>query len=217
MNANLKHNHPVTTVGSRRLFNSPLLEKLSRTHIAVPLTIFLGFAVIILSWSIVYTSLSIPSTVALFTFGCFLFTWVEYNVHRYLFHIPTPTVMKRKFQYTIHGVHHRFPKDKDRLAMPPLLSITIATVMLALLKLTIGNFAFAFMAGFLTGYSAYLFVHYIVHACPQPKGFFKLLWRNHAIHHYKNGDVAFGVSSPLWDYIYRTMPTRSIRDEQQLS
>ena len=37
---------------------------------------------------------------------------------------------RAKIQYMAHGVHHEFPKDKDRLAMPPLLSVTIATILL---------------------------------------------------------------------------------------
>jgi sterol desaturase/sphingolipid hydroxylase (fatty acid hydroxylase superfamily) len=31
------------------------------------------------------------------------------------------------------------------------------------------------------------------------------LWINHGTHHYKNGEMVFGVSSPLWDYLYGTM------------
>jgi sterol desaturase/sphingolipid hydroxylase (fatty acid hydroxylase superfamily) len=49
----------------------------------------------------------------------------------------------------------------------------------------------------------------MVHAFQPPKNFFKVLWVNHSIHHYKDGEVVFGVSSPLWDYIYGTMTVRS--------
>jgi sterol desaturase/sphingolipid hydroxylase (fatty acid hydroxylase superfamily) len=105
----------------------------------------------------------------------------------------------------MHGVHHEFPKDKDRLAMPPLLSITIATILLLLFRLVMGDLVFAFLPGFLVGYAAYLSVHYMVHAFQPPKNFFKVLWVNHSVHHYKDGEFIFGVSSPLWDYIYGTM------------
>jgi sterol desaturase/sphingolipid hydroxylase (fatty acid hydroxylase superfamily) len=44
-----------------------------------------------------------------------------------------------------------------------------------------------------------------VHAYPPPGNFFKALWINHSVHHYKDGEAVFGVSSPLWDYIYGTM------------
>jgi sterol desaturase/sphingolipid hydroxylase (fatty acid hydroxylase superfamily) len=197
--------------GTRQLFKNPVLEKLSRTHISVPLIIFALYSSGLLYWSVTHTTLSAGLTILLFFVGMLAFTWVEYNAHRYLFHMPTYTKVREKFQYTIHGVHHEFPKDKTRLAMPPLLSITISTILLLLFRLVMGDYVFAFLPGFLTGYAMYLSVHYMVHAFQPPNNFLKMLWVNHGIHHYKDGLVVFGVSSPLWDYIYGTMkkPIRS--------
>jgi sterol desaturase/sphingolipid hydroxylase (fatty acid hydroxylase superfamily) len=191
--------------GTQQLFKNPILERLTRTHIAVPISLFMLYAGGLLYWSVTNTALSPLLTITLFFVGWLVFTWVEYNVHRYLFHMNTHTELRTKFQYTMHGVHHEYPKDKDRLAMPPLLSITISTILLMLLRMVIGDFVFSFLPGFLVGYACYLGVHYIVHAYPPPKNFLRALWINHSIHHYKNGDVVFGVSSPLWDYIYGTM------------
>jgi sterol desaturase/sphingolipid hydroxylase (fatty acid hydroxylase superfamily) len=126
-------------------------------------------------------------------------------VHRHVFHLKPYTQLRAKLQYTMHGVHHEFPKDKDRLAMPPLVSITLSTILLLLFKVVMGDFVFAFLPGFLVGYALYLSVHYMVHAYAPPKNFFKALWVNHSVHHYKDGEVVFGVSSPLWDYVYGTM------------
>jgi sterol desaturase/sphingolipid hydroxylase (fatty acid hydroxylase superfamily) len=141
----------------------------------------------------------------MFALGVVSFTWVEYNVHRYVFHMTTYTKARAKLQYTMHGVHHEFPKDKDRLAMPPLLSVTIATILLLIFRVVLGDLVFAFLPGFLVGYALYLGVHYMVHAYQPPKNFLKALWVNHGVHHYKNGETVFGVSSPLWDYIYGTI------------
>lgn len=92
--------------------------------------------------------------------------------------------------------------------MPPLLSITISTVLLLIFRVLMGDVVFAFLPGFLVGYAAYISVHYMIHAYQPPKGFLKILWVNHSIHHYKNGEVVFGVSSPLWDYVFGTMSTK---------
>ena len=89
--------------------------------------------------------------------------------------------------------------------MPPILSITLSTLLLLLFRLVLGDFVFSFLPGFLAGYAAYLAVHYMVHAFQPPKNFLKMLWVNHAVHHYKNGVGVYGVSSPLWDYVYGTM------------
>lgn len=191
--------------GTKQLFKNPILEKLSRTHISVPLTIFFLYSAGLLYWSVTHTNLSVLVTIGLFFVGLLFFTWVEYWAHRGLFHMSTHTKKREEIQYTIHGVHHEFPKDKTRLAMPPLLSITFSTILLLLFRLVIGDYVFAFLPGFLTGYAAYLSVHYMVHAYQPPKNFLKYLWINHGTHHYKNGEMVFGVSSPLWDYIYGTM------------
>lgn len=191
--------------GTKQLFKNPILEKLTRTHISVPLIIFFIYSTALLYWSITHTTLSVWATIGTFFAGILVFTWVEYQVHRHVFHMKTFTEMRTKLQYTLHGVHHEFPKDKDRLAMPPLLSVTIATILLLLFKLVLGDFVFSFLPGFLVGYAGYLSVHYMVHAFPPPKNIFKVLWVNHGVHHYKDGEIIFGVSSPLWDYIYGTM------------
>lgn len=191
--------------GTKQLFKNPILEKLSRTHISIPLIIFFLYSSGLLYWSVTHTSLSAGVTIILFVTGVLAFTWVEYMVHRHLFHMTTYTALRAKLQYTMHGVHHEFPKDKDRLAMPPLLSVTISTILLLLFRVVMGDFAFAFLPGFLVGYAAYLAIHYVVHAYPPPKNFLKHLWINHGIHHYKDGEIVFGVSSPLWDYVYGTM------------
>jgi sterol desaturase/sphingolipid hydroxylase (fatty acid hydroxylase superfamily) len=191
--------------GTKQLFRNPVLEKLSRTHISVPLIIFFSYSAALLYWSITHTSLSIGTTVVMFFVGMLAFTWVEYNVHRYLFHMGANSEQRAKVQYTLHGVHHEFPKDKERLAMPPIVSITISTLLLFLFRLVLGDLVFSFLPGFLVGYAGYLSIHYMVHSFQPPKNFLKFLWINHGIHHYKNGEEVFGVSSPLWDYIYGTM------------
>lgn len=196
---------PPKNKGTKTLFENPILEKLSRTHISIPLSIFGIYAVSLLYWSATHTTLSAGATVGLFFIGFVSFTFVEYLLHRYVYHLSTHTAWRRKFQYMAHGVHHEFPKDKDRLAMPPLLSITVATILLLLFRLVMGDFAFAFLPGFLAGYAFYLSVHYVVHIYQPPKNFLKFLWVNHSIHHYKDGDHVFGVSSPLWDYVFGTM------------
>ncbi len=200
--------------GTKQLFKNPVLEALSRTHISVPLVVFFSYSAGLLYWSITHTALSAGTTVGMFFLGMIVFTWVEYMVHRYIFHLAPTTQRKANFQYTMHGVHHEFPKDKTRLAMPPLLSITVSTVLLMLLRLVLGDFVFSFLPGFLVGYAMYLAVHYMVHAYQPPKNFLKALWVNHAVHHYKEGEMVFGVSSPLWDYVYGTM-SKSIKTNEK--
>jgi 4-hydroxysphinganine ceramide fatty acyl 2-hydroxylase len=199
------------TKGRKQLFENSFLEKLTRTHIAIPISIFIIYSISLLIYSI-YTvqTLSNVQTVMFFFIGLFVFTFVEYVMHRYLFHIGTSTPARAKFQYTLHGVHHEYPKDKERLAMPPVMSITISTLLLFIFKFFIGDIVFAFLPGFLVGYSGYLVMHYIQHIFKAPKGFFNSWWVNHSVHHYKDQTKAYGVSSPFWDYVFGTMPTKKM-------
>lgn len=195
--------------GSKKIFDNPILERLSRTHISVPISIFVTISIILLGYAIAYTSLPVALIPFLFLGGFLFFTLMEYLAHRYLFHMKPDKNWKKVVQYNMHGVHHEFPKDKERLAMPPLLSIMFAGFFFIVFYSLMNTKVFGFLPGLMCGYSAYLFVHYIVHAYPPPKNIFKLLWVNHAIHHYKDDTVIFGVSSPLWDYIFGTMPKNS--------
>jgi sterol desaturase/sphingolipid hydroxylase (fatty acid hydroxylase superfamily) len=192
--------------GTKQLFQNPVLEQLSRTHIAVPLTLYSLVSLGLLYHGFSEKNLGIAAAVGLFLLGFIFFTLLEYLAHRHLFHMEPSTKVKAKIQYTVHGVHHEFPRDKDRLAMPPLLAMVYIVGLYFLFRFLLGDMVYAFLPGILIGYGTYLFVHYAVHAYQPPKNFLKVLWIHHGIHHYKDPNRAYGVSSPLWDYIFRTMP-----------
>ena len=170
--------------------------------------IFSIISIGLIYYGLVEKGLSVWTMVGLFLCGMLLFTLAEYIMHRYLFHMKEDTEQKKKLVYTMHGVHHHFPKDKDRLAMPIPASITLAFLFYLLYEFLMGDLVYAFLPGFLMGYASYLWVHFMVHAFQPPKNFFKILWVHHGIHHYKQPERAFGVSSPLWDLVFRTMPTK---------
>ena len=194
--------------GTKALFQNKFMERLTRTHIAVPLVVFFIISTGLMIYGFNHSYINAVSAPILFLSGLLVFTLVEYVMHRFLFHLPPKTEKAEKFAYTIHGVHHDYPKDKDRLAMPIPLSLLLSTGFFFLYKLIMGNLVFAFLPGFLIGYASYLWVHYMVHAFQPPKNFWKILWVHHGIHHYKEPERAFGVSSPLWDLIFRTMPRK---------
>ncbi|MEY3565413.1 MAG: hypothetical protein RJA23_1583 [Bacteroidota bacterium] len=194
--------------GSATLFSNPVLERISRTHISIPITLFLSISSVSIYYGVVTTSIPVGLGLAFSVLGLLAFTFVEYMMHKYFFHMEPDTPLKDKLQYNVHGVHHDYPKDKDRLAMPPFVSAAYAAILYLVFNLLMGDFALYFLPGFLLGYSGYLGVHYVVHVYNPPKNFLKVLWVNHAIHHYKNPDSAFGVSSPLWDYLLGTLPKK---------
>ena len=199
----MKPNHK----GTAQIFKNPVLERLTRTHIALPIAIFVAIAAGLIYYGLLHGFITVLSALGLFLVGWFLFTFVEYMAHRHVFHMETDTEVKKNIQYTFHGNHHDYPKDKSRLAMPPIVSLFLASFFFFVFKLIFGSAVFGILSGFLFGYAIYLFVHYAVHAYAPPKNFLKILWIHHSIHHYKHDDKAYGVSSPLWDWILGTMPS----------
>jgi sterol desaturase/sphingolipid hydroxylase (fatty acid hydroxylase superfamily) len=194
--------------GSATLFSNPVLERISRTHISIPISLFLAISSVSFYYGVASTTIPLGLGLAFFALGILAFTFVEYMMHKHFFHMEPDTPLKDKLQYNVHGVHHDYPKDKDRLAMPPFVSAAYSAILYLVFTLLMGDFALYFLPGFLLGYSGYLGVHYVVHVYNPPKNFLKVLWVNHAIHHYKDPDSAFGVSSPLWDYLLGTLPKK---------
>jgi sterol desaturase/sphingolipid hydroxylase (fatty acid hydroxylase superfamily) len=192
--------------GQGQIFQNPILEKLTRTHAAVPITIFYLTALSLMVYSFVLAHISTTYLVIFFLAGLFFWTFFEYIGHRFAFHIPTTTQAREKFQYTFHGVHHEYPRDKQRLAMPPAASVVIVAIIIFLFRIVFGMPGYAIVAGFLAGYATYLLIHFSIHTRVPPKNFLGKLWMHHSIHHYKDQKVAFGVSSPLWDMVFGTMP-----------
>jgi 4-hydroxysphinganine ceramide fatty acyl 2-hydroxylase len=191
---------------SGRLFKSPVLEALTKTHIAFPLTIFYGTGVAALLITFFKLEQPVVTSVVLFVVGMFFFTLVEYTVHRYFYHMDTTSPRKARIQYVFHGVHHDHPRDKKRLALPPLMSVLVAAMFIGLFMLVMGLPGLAFGGGFMVGYATYLLAHYAIHVYNPPKNFLKVIWKHHNLHHYVGDTGAFGVSSPFWDHIFGTMP-----------
>ncbi len=195
--------------GSTQLFKNPILERLTRTHISLPLITLAGISGYLLYYGVQETAVAGWILATLFFVGFLGFTWVEYMAHRFVYHMEPDAKWKEELTYKFHGVHHDYPKDKTRLALPPWVSGIIAGVLYLALNFAIGDYVYGLLPGILVGYASYLGVHYTIHAFRPPNNIFKALWVNHGIHHYKHNDKAFGVSSPLWDYVYGTMPDKS--------
>jgi sterol desaturase/sphingolipid hydroxylase (fatty acid hydroxylase superfamily) len=105
----------------------------------------------------------------------------------------------------MHGVHHDYPSDSKRLVFVPSLSIPLALVFYGLFYFLIGShYVYPFFAGFLFGYLVYDETHYALHHFNFKSKFWLNLKHHHMIHHYKDSENGFGVSSKIWDYVFGT-------------
>ena len=191
--------------GQARLFKSQYLEYLTKTH---PLVIW-GMYTPVIFLLPYYSSVKLHfNGTALFFFfigGMFTWSFSEYILHRFAFHYHADTEKGKKLNYILHGNHHEYPRDKERLFMPAVPSLIIALVLFLLMYTLMGKNVFPFFPGFLLGYLVYGSMHFAIHAWNPPFKWMKGLWRNHHLHHYKDSEKGFGVSSTLWDHIFGTM------------
>jgi 4-hydroxysphinganine ceramide fatty acyl 2-hydroxylase len=197
----------ISNSGTGRLFKSGLLESLTRTNFLFPVIFYYAAAAGCLLYALLRLEHDSWYNWILLPCGMLTFTLVEYLLHRFVFHFRAETPKEQKLKYTIHGVHHAFPKDKDRLVMPPIISVGVALLFWIFFYTLTGEFVWYLFSGFLAGYSTYLIIHYSVHRYRPPRNFLKILWRHHSLHHYYSDDVAFSVSFPFWDWIFGTMPS----------
>lgn len=193
--------------GQARLFKSEYMEVMTKTHPLVIYSMYFPVIIFFLYYGYSYKNLAIGQEAILFLGGALVWSLFEYVMHRHLFHMVVEKPRARRIVYTMHGVHHEFPRDRERLFMPPVPSILIATIIFLTMYYTMGWNALAFFPGFLFGYLMYGSMHYAIHAFTPPK-YLKALWRNHHLHHYKTPDKGFGVSSVLWDVVFRTVPKK---------
>ncbi len=194
-----------------RLFKSDFMEFFTHIHPAVVVLIWLPVALFFIGRAAV-TGTPGGIIAAGILIGILVWTFTEYTMHRFVFHYVPRNLAQARIFFLFHGVHHYQPKCKTRLVMPPAVSVPMAFIFYGLYYLVVGKLLGAgrwvapLFGGFILGYLAYDMLHYATHHFPMRAGVLKFLKRYHMEHHYKTPDLMFGVSSPLWEYVFRTQP-----------
>src|SRR5438128_1807791 len=147
---------------SPRMFDSDLLDKLSRVHPAVPVIIFVPAIGVLFGLGV--GRVSALGFLGLAAAGYAFWTVSEYWIHRAIFHFEPENGVGARLHWMIHGVHHDHPNDPLRLVMPPSVSVPLALLVLWGFWAVMGYDAMLVFGGaFLTGYLAYDMLHYHVH------------------------------------------------------
>jgi dihydroceramide fatty acyl 2-hydroxylase len=191
------------------MFESRVLDALSRVHPVVPVLIFVPGIVFLGAWSL--SKVSVLLTIALVIAGYALWTLFEYWLHRIVFHFEPDHGIGARLHWIIHGVHHDHPNDPMRLVMPPAVSIPLGAAVFGLLYLIFGgHYAPGLGAGFFVGYLVYDMMHYYLHHF-RPRGWLgRMLRERHMRHHFQDDTRGFGISAPYWDEVFGTS-TRATR------
>jgi sterol desaturase/sphingolipid hydroxylase (fatty acid hydroxylase superfamily) len=189
---------------SVRIFESDFMELFTHMHPVTPLVIYLPVVGYMLYLAIGERALPIGETVGLVLLGILIWSLVEYAMHRFVFHYQPRSEWGKRLHFLLHGVHHDYPQDASRLVMPPVISIPLASIFYGLFLLVFGGLAPATFAGLILGYLGYDMIHYATHHFSMKRGVWLWLKQYHMRHHFKDDHAGYGVSSPLWDYVFRT-------------
>jgi sterol desaturase/sphingolipid hydroxylase (fatty acid hydroxylase superfamily) len=188
------------------LFQSRFLDFFSRIHPVVPAVIYVPVIVALMVVS-ANEGQGALELIGLFAAGLFIWTLSEYWLHRLVFHWDPDNQFGHRLHFIIHGVHHDHPNDKMRLVMPPGASIPLALLFFGLFWLIFGTpTAYPLFAGFLAGYLVYDYMHYYLHHAVPKSKLGKRLREQHMRHHFQDHRFGYGVSSPFWDAVFRTLP-----------
>ncbi|HSN09352.1 MAG TPA: sterol desaturase family protein [Hanamia sp.] len=190
--------------GQAQIFKNRYVEYLTKTHPLVIWGLYLPVIIFLPYYSVTNIGFSEITVILLFLGGIFFWTFFEYMIHRFVFHWVSDNPRIQRVSYILHGNHHEFPRDRQRLFMPPVPSLILASLIFLLMYAAMGNNVFSFFPGFMLGYLMYGSMHYAIHAWNPPYKWMKPIWRNHHLHHYKSDEKGFGVSSHVWDKVFGT-------------
>lgn len=147
--------------------------------------------------------------------------FVEWLIHVYLLHSPPFSLFGRRVELPSareHRAHHAAPSVLEELLIP-VYAVLVFLVMIAAISWAVsfpvsmvlgGNRLAGATTGLLAAYAilaSYEWMHFLIHTPYRPKGrYFKAIWRNHRLHHFKNERYWFGVTSIVGDKVIGTAP-----------
>ncbi len=190
---------------SVRMFRSNLLESLSKVPFYVPLLVYvpvIGF----FAWKALFVvRMEAGAFAGYFALGLLYWTLIEYVLHRFVFHYHPRSALGRRIHFIFHGVHHDYPNDAKRLVMPPSASIPLAVLFYLLFDALLPQHQlYAVFSGVVAGYLVYDMSHYAFHHASFKNPVLRRLKQHHMRHHYADPTRGFGVSSGLWDAVFRS-------------
>jgi sterol desaturase/sphingolipid hydroxylase (fatty acid hydroxylase superfamily) len=183
--------------------------KMGKLYYFSEFLLFPPLIVVAMLLAIRITKHSSPVVLAMvYCIGFGSWTLIEYLLHRVFFH-HAPILAQ------IHERHHVSPNDL--IGTPAWVSICVCSLAVAGPSLAVLGVALGItlVAGLVTGYLSYVFVHYTTHHWLPRRGSYLYRARlRHSGHHHSSHNGNFGVTTEIWDRVFGTVihersPTRS--------
>jgi 4-hydroxysphinganine ceramide fatty acyl 2-hydroxylase len=142
------------------------------------------------------------SVVGFALLGALTWTFLEYCIHRWLGHdrrFRKNPFAKEHIRHHIEGNY--FAPTWKKL----LLSFALTALLAPLFVLALGPArGLAYVAGLMLFYGTYEVLHRREHTHAGANAYGRWARRHHFYHHFENGKMNHGVTSPLWDLVFGT-------------
>jgi sterol desaturase/sphingolipid hydroxylase (fatty acid hydroxylase superfamily) len=173
----------------------------------VPIGVYLPLAVAAVVWNVLVAPPSLWLLIGLPVGGLLLWTVLEYFMHSRGFHSTLDADWVRALGKS-HRLHHDHPSDPGHIFARLSFSLPVALVVWGLLSLVLWSAKLSAlpMAGMIVGYLSYELVHYAIHRSKLFRHYLRPLVRHHLYHHHRDDGRCYGVTTPVWDWVFGTMP-----------
>lgn len=140
--------------------------------------------------------------------GVLTWTLLEYLIHRFLGHEPR----LRPNPFAAEHVRHHSEGDYFAPTWKKLLAAAAVTGLLAWPMSRLGAPGLAYLLGLMGFYGVYEVLHRRAHTHAGVGPYGRWLRTHHFAHHYSDARMNHGVTSPLWDLVFRTYrPVSTVR------
>lgn len=138
--------------------------------------------------------------------GVGLWSLLEYCTHRFLLHWPEKMPKWYPLAKYLHIGHHEDSRDPFVFIIPLpftlLVYLIIFGVLFALTRRV--DVTFAIMLAVMVSYLSFEWFHSYVHLSTSNSAILRWFRQYHYVHHFKDNDRHFGVTTPFWDFVFRT-------------
>ena len=194
-------------MGNKRTTREERRAHINKAELYKP---FIFYAVVLAALNAsAFTSGAYLSTInAAASLAAGLLSWglVEYSIHRWILHRMPPREGAGLPGNRTHLAHHADPNALDRLNVQLSESLPVCVVYWMLAWALTGDWRAAVFAydGLMLGYFFYEYLDYQAHHGAARGPVVRYFRRYHLLHHHYDARVRFGVTSPLFDYLFGT-------------
>jgi sterol desaturase/sphingolipid hydroxylase (fatty acid hydroxylase superfamily) len=168
--------------------------------------ICLPLVVIFSTLAISHAELDWSSRAGWFALGALSWTLLEYILHRWVLHWRPSGEVSLELVKRLHLYHHDDPKDESQVCVPIFLSAPAWVTIFGAILIFGGNpgKGILFTCGLALMSVVYDLAHFSAHYMKATNGLLASLKKQHMLHHFSDHTRRFGVTSPIWDYVFRT-------------